>query len=74
MPFESEAARDGEEFGAAGCRRIVAFGITAPEGSCTVPEMSEEDCAAVDAAMRLHTSKRMESFGSDTNRTLARRS
>jgi hypothetical protein len=47
------------------------LGMTAPEGSCTVPDTGDEDCAATDAAMMLHKSNKMESFGPDTCGTLA---
>jgi len=47
----------------------MAFEMTAPEGSCTVPETTDKDCAAVDAAMMMHKSDRMKSFGPDTTET-----
>lgn len=62
LPAESDVVRAEEEFGAVGCRRIVALGITAPEGSCTVPETTAEDCAKTDAEATQRKRIRIESF------------
>ena len=54
--------RAGEEFAAVGCKRIVALGITAPEGSCTVPDTTAEDCLKTEAEATQRRRIRMESF------------
>ncbi len=62
LPIESDVVPAGEESGAVGCKRIVALGITAPEGSCTMPDTTAEDRAKTEAEATQRRRIRMESF------------